>query len=220
MFLELFYYGCLYDNKLMFSMSSFLKKYFIIFVISIFLEVYIFPSSSVILPSIETIRNAIWLFVIFYLYNLLSGYLSSLSKVKSIDDSLHKEYIISSYAKYKSKYNYLLKDYDTLVKDCLYAIMIYEVANTSKLKRYIDNFLFGKVNKVAKLGIMQVKTKIFITDEESIRLVSNTLEKEYENNKKTANIAEKLFNHYIKEKDKVNSIIRIYKEIVEFKTLN
>ena len=65
----------------------------------------------------------------------------------------------------------------------LYAIMIYEDYNRPKLYRLVENFLKTICpQKVMTIGIMQVKSKEYITDLESIDLAIEKLLEVYQDN--------------------------------------
>lgn len=221
-FMELFYNYAFRDNKASFNINYFLKKYSTLIIFSLFLENYFFSKVDSILPNMDMIKTIIWFIIFIYLYNLIEELIKVQDKDKNTYNALQdKNYIISSYAKYKLQYKDVLHDYDSIIRQLVLSILIYEDYNTPKLKRKLDNLLFGRLTKVAKLGIMQVETKTFITDEESIRFVSNALEKKYENltNKKTS-IAKTILKGYLQDYSKYNIILKIYETIKIFEALN
>lgn len=68
---------------------------------------------------------------------------------------------------------------------------------------------------------MQVETKTFITDEESIRFVSNALEKEYEGIKvKGANTVKQILKEYLNDFNKYKTVNSIYESIKKFESLS
>lgn len=221
-FMELFYNYTLRDNKASFNINYFLKKYSVLIIFSLFLENYLFSKVDSILPNMDMIKTIIWFIIFIYLYNLLEELIKIHDKDKNTYNALQdKNYIISSYAKYKLQYKDVLHDYDSIIRQLVLSILIYEDYNTPKLKRKLDNLLFGRLTKVAKLGIMQVETKTFITDEESIRFVSNALEKKYENlTNKKANIAKIILKEYLQDYSKYNTVLKIYETVKTFEALN
>lgn len=221
-FMELFYNYAFRDNKASFNINYFLKKYSTLIIFSLLLENYFFSKVDSILPNMDMIKTIIWFIIFIYLYNLIEELIKVHDKDKNTYNALQdKNYIISSYAKYKLQYKDVLHDYDSIIRQLVLSILIYEDYNTPKLKRKLNNLLFGRLTKVAKLGIMQVETKTFITDEESIRFVSNALEKKYENltNKKTS-IAKTILKGYLQDYSKYNIILKIYETIKIFEALN
>ena len=221
-FMELFYNYTLRDNKASFNINYFLKKYSTLIIFSLFLENYLFSKVDSILPNMDMIKTIIWFIIFIYLYNLIEELIKVHDKDKNTYNALQdKNYIISSYAKYKLQYKDVLHDYDSIIRQLVLSILIYEDYNTPKLKRKLDNLLFGRLTKVAKLGIMQVETKTFITDEESIRFVSNALEKKYENlTNKKVNIAKIILKEYLQDYSKYNTVLKIYETVKTFEALN
>lgn len=221
-FMELFYNYTLRDNKASFNINYFLKKYSVLIIFSLFLENYLFSKVDSILPNMDMIKTIIWFIIFIYLYNLIEELIKVHDKDKNTYNALQdKNYIISSYAKYKLQYKDVLHDYDSIIRQLVLSILIYEDYNTPKLKRKLDDLLFGRLTKVAKLGIMQVETKTFITDEESIRFVSNALEKKYENlTNKKVNIAKIILKEYLQDYSKYNTVLKIYETVKTFEALN
>lgn len=220
-FIELFYNYTLRDNKASFNINYFLKRYSVLIIFSVFLENYLFSKVGSILPNIEMVKTIIWFIILIYLYNLVNELIKINNKDKVYNALQDKNYIISSYAKYKLKYSEILSCYDKEIKELVLAILIYEDYNTPKLKRSLDNFMFGRVKKVSRLGIMQVETKTFITDEESIRFVSNALEKKYEGIKvKGANTVKQILKEYLNDFNKYKTVNSIYESIKKFESLS
>lgn len=139
-------------------------------------------------------RLVLWLLIIVYFYNLFKN-----EKIFQRKDSKEKKVmsvnnILNNYAKFKYTY-YDDCDHDNkVISNILYAIMIYEDNNKNKVRRNIDNFMFKINGKKNKLGIMQVESKKFISDSESIDIAYKKVLKIY-NSTKTKDI-NKLFDKY------------------------
>jgi len=218
MLIEIFYNYLYKNNRMLFNMKYFLNINVLLIILSVLLESTIIKGVDSILPSMDNIKVLLWIFICIYLYSLVKDIIPSAKRKENESALDNREYVLNSYTKYKIKYNDTLKGYNLVVKDLIYSYMIYEGYNTTRLRRKIDNFFFGKINKVSKLGIMQVSSKAFITDEESIRLVGNKLQNIYEKNKnKDYN---NILDTYEKTKEKKEKIVNIYKYIEEFKALN
>ena len=99
--------------------------------------------------------------------------------------------------------------------------MIYEDKKRNKYLRAIDNLFIGKINKLYKVGIMQVPSKIYLTDVESIKIVENKLIKIY--NKyliaDELTMVNKILKDYYKDDLIVNNITYIYNVINNFLSL-
>ena len=94
--------------------------------------------------------------------------------------------------------------------------MIYENKKRSKLLRKIDNFNYKINGGIKKLGIMQVESKKFITDSESINITYKKITKLYDkyNKKKDKNVSIKVLDDYLKEES--NNVKYIYEVIKKF----
>ena len=163
----------------------------------------------------EDLRLIIWFLAIIYLYKF-SISKNILSNNKETTKFISKDSILISYVKLKEKYydecNYDNKD----ISNIIYSIMIYENKKRSKLLRKIDNFNY-KINCGSKkLGIMQVESKKFITDSESINITYKKITKLYDryNKKKDKNVSIKVLDDYLKEES--NNVKYIYEVIKKF----
>jgi len=98
---------------------------------------------------------------------------------------------------------YILKDIEEYIKDFI------EV-------NPIDNFNYKINGGSKKLGIMQVESKKFITDSESINITYKKITKLYDryNKKKDKNVSIKVLDDYLKEES--NNVKYIYEVIKKF----
>ena len=81
------------------------------------------------------------------------------------------------YAKFKNKYASVVNSKNNLVNNLVYAIMIYQDYKTPKLYRNINAYIGAVTKKETKYGIMQTSSYNRLSDEESIRITIDTLEK-------------------------------------------
>lgn len=164
----------------------------------------------------EDLRLIIWLLVIIYLYKFSISKNILSTNIKESTKFISKDSILISYVKLKEKYyeecNYDNKD----ISNIIYSIMIYENKKRSKLLRKIDNFNYKINGGIKKLGIMQVESKKFITDSESINITYKKITKLYDkyNKKKDKNISFKVLDDYLKEES--NNVKYIYEVIRKF----
>ena len=170
----------------------------------------------------DALKIVIWILIILYLYqNLKIIDNPVIIEEKPIDNSKYREYIVTNYAKFKNLYNNEIDTDNSLLKNLLYAIMIYEDKRRNKYLRAIDNFFVGKINKLYKVGIMQVPSKIYLTDVESIKIVENKLTKIY--NKyliaDESTMVNKILKDYYKDELIVNNVTYIYNVINNFLSL-
>ena len=139
-------------------------------------------------------RLVLWLLIIVYFYNLFKNEKIFHRKESNGKKDMRVNNILNNYAKFKYTY-YDDCDHDNkVISNILYAIMIYEDNNKNKVRRNIDNFMFKINGKKNKLGIMQVESKKFISDSESIDIAYKKVLKIY-NSTKTKDI-NKLFDKY------------------------
>ena len=164
----------------------------------------------------EDLRLIIWFLVIIYLYKFSISKNILSTNIKESTKFISKDSILISYVKLKEKYyeecNYDNKD----ISNIIYSIMIYENKKRSKLLRKIDNFNYKINGGIKKLGIMQVESKKFITDSESINITYKKITKLYDkyNKKKDKNISLKVLDDYLKEES--NNVKYIYEVIKKF----
>ena len=167
----------------------------------------------------ESLKIVVWILIILYLYqNIKIIDNPVIIEEKPIDNSKYREYIVTNYAKFKNLYNNEIDTDNSLLKNLLYAIMIYEDKKRNKYLRAIDNLFIGKINKLYKVGIMQVPSKIYLTDVESIKIVENKLIKIY--NKyliaDELTMVNKILKDYYKDDLIVNNVTYIYNVINNF----
>ena len=163
----------------------------------------------------EDLRLIIWFLVIIYLYKF-SISKNIFSNNKETTKFISKDSILISYVKLKEKY-YEECNYDNEdISNIIYSIMIYENKKRSKLLRRIDNFNYKINGGIKKLGIMQVESKKFITDSESINITYKKITKLYDryNKKKDKNVSIKVLDDYLKEES--NNVKYIYEVIKKF----
>lgn len=132
----------------------------------------------------EELRVVLWLLIIVYIYNFCNS--KKLFEIKDKKDKkiMSTNSILNNYAKFKYAYYDECDNDNKDISNILYAIMIYEDNKRNKFLRRIDNFKYKINGKKSKLGIMQVESKKFISDSESIELVSKKIVKIYNSSKK------------------------------------
>lgn len=197
------------------------KEYVIKTVLGIMVNViFINNVDSVILDG-ESLKTIVWLLVILYMYNNLKDVNFKMDKIKKQDAiKVNDSNVIARYAKLKSVYNKDVNINNKELKNILYAIMVYEDMNRSTLLRGLDNFFYGKFKGVKKLGIMQVESKTFVTDAESIAIASKKVNELYNKLKDKKNIdiyltiIEKYYSNYSRS-EKTYKVYRIIREFNE-----
>ena len=194
--------------------ESNVKYYLVLIFLGLFINYeFINEVSSVFLTG-EDLRIVLWFLVFIFIYKFCQNNNIFVSKDVT-NKRMSSEAVLVNYAKLRYLYhddcNYDNKDLVNL----LYSIMIYNNSKRSKLLRKFDYFMFRLNGSSRPLGIMQVESKKFITDSESIDIVYKKLVKlsEKKNSKTKVNI-----NDVIKaySKDKAEDIQYIFDIVSKF----
>lgn len=161
----------------------------------------------------ENLKIIVWLFIVVYIYNFYKNNKSIIADVNSTEKSISREKIVVSYAKLKLNY-----DEDIVVKSdktrlIIYTIMIFNNYKRSAFLRRIDNIIFKVKGTSRKLGIMQVKSRKFITDLDSINIVIKKILKLEEKYKGKDNYKEILTGY---DKENSEKLIYIYDVLKKF----
>lgn len=173
-------------------------------------------------PEEKELKIIIWLLITAYLYKFLKDNITKIDlKTSTINFSQDKEYIVMQYAKLKSQYSNIIKTkYNELIP-LIYSIMIYENYYKPNFLRKIDKLKYKIDSEERKFGIMQIKSQTIITDEESIKIAINRLERKYFNllrAKKKFN-AYAILSKYYPKKSSLEEITNIYNTIIKFNQL-
>ncbi len=178
------------------------------------LERLVISQVSFVFLTANELKNMLWFFFFLFFYQFFHIQDVTLKKNRS-KKSLSEENILVSFAKLKHQYHESVLQCQSSVPLLIYAIMIYENYQRSSFWRRVDSFLFQWDHKPRKLGIMQIYSKKFITDEESIQIVSKKLEKIYEKKKSgKKDVGALVLEGY--SKDASSDLCFIYEELKKF----
>ncbi len=127
---------------------------------------YLIQTKEYLFPDPTTIANELWIIILLFIYQLCNNIRLSNRKT----EERKKRYITSKYNKFKQKFGATVNQYesDERIKNIVYSIMISEDFNRPLIVRLVENLTFKISKKKTSLGIMQVQTKTFINDNESI----------------------------------------------------
>ena len=208
LFCQLIYISYILDKDFFNKNDKYFSFYIIKIILLFILNKELINKVSDVFLSGNDLKTIVWLLLIVYLYQFFKE--RDIKIVYKNDDNISRENIIMSYAKLKLKY-----DEDVVVsgdnkKLVIYSIMIFNNYNKPSFFRKIDNILFKFDNKPRKLGIMQIKSKKYINDYESIVSAVKKVEKLYEKTKKDTEV----ISLYDKENSK--DILFIYDELKKF----
>lgn len=168
-----------------------------------------------VLPTPESIKPFLWFLMIVYIYTLCKPQINKVNQMIPEKRTVDKENTIMLFAKYKNKYHKVIKTKNILITNLVYSIMIYNgITKPTALRKATE--LKGIITtKPVPYGIMQVTSKIKITDEESIGIVVSNFEKQIKDSKlKENDKVDKLLSEYNNESKQ--EIKEIYNEITEF----
>lgn len=157
----------------------------LIYVLSINIFAFYFYKNVIsvkknLLPDFDTLSNELWIIILVFLYTLINKIdFSNKGSIKR-----RSRYIKNQYWKFKTQYEEIIARYtnNDKIKAIIYSIMILENFNRYYLARKYENILI-KINKKKEfrtLGIMQVLTDKYITDEQSVILGTKKIMSNYE----------------------------------------
>jgi len=215
MIFKIIYYSYFLEDDFFDKEENNVLYYVVLIILGYILNIYFINKASYIFLSSDDLRIVIWFIMLLFLYQFFKD--NEFFKKVEVNNNkkiLNDQRIYVSYARMKSIYN---KDinYEKDINDILYSIMIFENYRRPKFLRNIDNFRYRFDGGVKRLGIMQVKTKKFISDLESIDIVYKKINKLYTKyTVKNKTDIKKIINDYDKEHS--DEIIIIYDKISKF----
>ena len=215
MIFKIIYYSYFLEDDFFDKEENNVIYYVVLIILGYILNIYFINKASYIFLSSDDLRIVIWFIMLLFLYQFFKD--NEFFKKVEVNNNkkiLNDQRIYVSYARMKSIYN---KDinYEKDINDILYSIMIFENYRRPKFLRNIDNFRYRFDGGVKRLGIMQVKTKKFISDLESIDIVYKKINKLYTKyTVKNKTDIKKIINDYDKEHS--DEIIIIYDKISKF----
>lgn len=190
--------------------NSEIKCFLLSFLLSICIYYsFIIKTDKIFIP-LEQLRDGIWIAIFTFMFSLCWKYMQKKFVVNyKKDKDLKISYILNQYTKFKEKYQKMIVENDKqngkIVNNLVYSIMIYENFNRPKIIRILENIKF-LCCKHATLGIMQIETKYFINDKESVILGSKKIRNDY---LKYKNI-EDVIRSYNGGKDYLAQVLYIY----------
>ncbi len=182
-------------------------SYYLILIILgyLFNILFINKVDSVFLDS-EQIKIIIWIFIIFYLYQLLSK--SKLLNSRFKQNNTINENIELNYVKYRNKYKLMFEDKD--LELIIYSIMINNNKIRNSLLRKIDNVFININYKRRKQSIMLIDSNRYLDDVEGINIAYNRLVDIKKKSKGYKSIIKKYDDEHSED------IIKIYEKLKEF----
>lgn len=195
--------------------KNYYKDTLLTFIISIIVYNFYLLKVDDAFIDMNQFKNFIWVLIILYIYQILKKSKKTNPKKEKNDyDVRFREYVILNYAKFKNKYNYLIKNKNKTIENILYSFIIYENYINSGLNKYIKMIKY-RLNNLNVYGIMQVNSDKYLSDEESIVITKNKVVNKYNKIKNNdINIIEELIKTKYSDKLVIKEIIKI-NDIIE-----
>ncbi len=211
-------------EKNFFKNKNIIQKYILTLTIVFCLNTLFISKVKTVFLNLEQVKMTIWLLIIIYILNYLKYKEKKIVKEKKKkieiqkenENKEKKEYIIVQYAKLKNKYSTKIKTKHKELIPLIYAIMIYENKNRPELFRKLDYHLYKLNGKANKFGIMQIYSKYYIDDENSISVAIRRLEKIYYQLSKKNNSDRQIIKEYYKKENVEREVLTILNEIKQF----
>lgn len=207
LFCQLFYSNYILEKDVFNKNDNFFSFYFIKIILVFFINRELINKVKDVFLSGDDLKTIIWLLVIVYIYQFFKDRDVPL---KSDEKNISKESIVLAFARLKLKYEEDISLNDDNQKLVVYSIMIFNNYMRSKLFRKLDSIIFRINNKPRKLGIMQIMTKKYINDYESIVMACKKIDKLYVKNKNDLDVIA------LYDKDHSKDICLIYNELKKF----
>lgn len=139
------------------------------FTTTLFLAVivyYYMDKVGSILPSIEALRDQLWILIALFVYELIN----KLQINRKATKNRKSTYILAKYKEFQYRYNIIVRNKcrKPIEEVIVYAIMIVENFNRPPIIRFVEYVSFYVTHKEMSLGVMQVKTTKFIDNNESV----------------------------------------------------
>ncbi len=197
--------------------KNYYKDTLLTFIISIIVYNFYLLKVDDAFIDMNQFKNFIWVLIILYIYQILKKSKKTNPKKEKNDyDIRFREYVILNYAKFKNRYNYLIKNKNKTIENILYSFIIYENYINSGLNKYIRMIKY-RLNNLNVYGIMQVNSNKYLSDEESIVIIKNKIVNKYNKIKNTDNnIIEDLIKIKYSDKFVIKEIIKINDIIEKF----
>lgn len=184
---------------------------FLIFISYFINNLYINRVEEVFLSG-EDLRLIIWTLLIVFMYKFIVEN-DVLKKSYNTSKYLGRDNIITMYTKLRKIYLDDINISDMRLELAVYSLMIYHNSKRNSFQRKLDNILFKIDSKKRCLGIMQIESSKFISDIESIEIVTKDLKKQLGKKNSTGSI-ESVLSKYVGEDNL--EVLEIYNTLKNF----
>jgi hypothetical protein len=140
-----------------------------IFIVGISYIVYqlLIKTKQNILPDFSTIANELWIIILIFLYSIIN-------KIpQSAEGTIKRKrkYLEKRFTTFQTKYGSVVNKRiaNEKLKGLVYAIMIFEDFNRPKMIRFIEYSWFYLTKRPLTMGVMQVRSNIYINELQSVQ---------------------------------------------------
>lgn len=155
---------------------AFLTQNISAIIVAYFVNYIYIRNNEFLLPTANEIGTAIWFGILVFLYQIIN----KMNILSESQKKRKKKYLEKMMAYVEKTYSNDIQAYKNTgnLYNLIIAVIIYEQFNRPKFARIIERMLFwtGRVNTS---GIMQVKSKKYLSDTESIKIGVKILENSY-----------------------------------------
>jgi hypothetical protein len=150
-----------------------------IIVISYFTYIKIIVIRENLLPDFSTISNELWIIILIFLFHVTNNVRFSNKRTVKRKEN----YVLKMCKTFNNKFGDLIEEQikNDHLKGLILSILIIENFNRPRLIRWIEYLRFYLTGKPHTLGVMQVYTKKYISDRESVNLGIDKILKGYNN---------------------------------------
>lgn len=165
--------------------------YTFILLLAIMIQKKFISDLQTLLPDFRQIKNEIWLLILIFLYQVGNSHRMATTQPEMQPRGLEflpelksrkRKYILRNYKKMKQKYDFIIEPVlngNEQLSIIIYSIIIFENFNRPYLIRKIENLKYSLTKKPGTFGIMQVRSNSSLSDIESIREGTVSLQSEY-----------------------------------------
>ena len=219
--LRISYNSMIKENNIFLNKET-MQKEVLSFICIFLLNTFLISKVNTVFLNEEQTKLLLWLLIIIY---IIYQNKNSKKEIKVIKEKKQKEIsekeqkkedIIIQYAKLKNKYAKYITTKIKELQPLIYGIMIHENKNRPAPFRKLDYYLYKINRKAKKFGIMQIYSKYYIDDENSIEIAIRRLERIYNKYKDKKNIEKIVLNEYYKKDYITKEILYYVKQIKKF----
>ena len=214
-FIDLIYHSYFLERDFFDKQEQNVYYYSVLVIIGFMLNQELINRVDQVFLSGEDFRIIIWFLLFLFFYFFFKNRNILQDNVSKTDHLISREVVLVQYVKLKDQYYDDLHCDEKEISNLLLAIMILENHRRGKILRKFDYFSFRLNGGKKKLGIMQVESKQFITDQESIEIVYKKLDKLFHKDiksKKKMKVEEVIEKYSKEDASKIQAIFDIIRK--------